>query len=116
MWYCSRELDAALCEALLGGGSCAAQINGPGRSFDHFNFKAQVLGVFGGIAHAIVEGQACERELADAAFFQIAAKACGRLVIVLKKGRVGINRLAEALADDEFGLWHIQGVVKRGPV
>ena len=48
------------------------------------------------------------------AFAQVAGEACRRDPVVLKEGGVGIDGLAETLAEDEFGACELERGVEVG--
>ena len=70
--------------------------------------------VDGGVADAEVIRQAAEEETLDAMLAQVAGEACGRGVVVLKEGRVGVDLLAAALAHDQLRVGDVERGVEVG--
>src|ERR1700722_12751473 len=71
-------------------------------------------GVLGRIAHAEIEGEASEECAQEATLAQIAGKAGRRRAVVFVECRVGIDRLAEALAHHQRGMGDIERKMEIG--
>ena len=64
--------------------------------------------------HAKIGRQPAQRHPLEAALAQIAGEAGRRLAVVLAKGRVGVDRPVEALADDQLGMRDVEIGMERG--
>lgn len=83
--------------------------DGAGEVFDHIRFEAEPHGVEDGEADAEIEGQAAKEEALQTALAQKAGEAGGGVFVVLLKGRVAVDAVAKALAEDEFGVGDVEG-------
>src|SRR5579875_227732 len=88
-------------KALMGSFNRSCNADRAAGVLDNGSGKTLTLGIFGGVAHAIIEGEACEENPGEPAFTQIASKPGWGHPVILEKGRVGIHVRTEALAQDE---------------
>src|SRR5437867_3002213 len=72
------------------------------------------LGVFGGVAHTEIEGEADADDLGEPALLEIAIEPGRRLVIVLEEGRIAVDRPVVTFPHDEFGMGNVEIPVKGG--
>lgn len=106
--------DTGLLHLLIDSGNGAVEVDGAAGILDDAGGKAEGDGILGGEVNAVVIGQAAEEQALDATLFECAAEACGRGVIVIQKGGVGVDARAVALADDQLGACGVeQGVEGR---
>src|SRR5438876_1806469 len=110
----SSELNPSVAKRRLRCGGGTVQIDSPASFFDHDRVKTMRGGIFGRIADTIIEGEASANHLAELALAQITEEARGCPVIVLEKSGIGIDLLAETLADGELGMGNVEALVEPG--
>lgn len=103
-----NALNSSDVESGVGFGDRARQIDSTAGIFDDEALKSQGRAIDRGETDAEVVGQPAKEEAIEAAFVQVSGKPGGGEVIVLQKGRVGVDMAAEALAEDEFCLGNVE--------
>ena len=110
------ELNACDFELLFDLRDGAVEVEGAAGIADEDGFKAEAASVKRGVAHAVVVGQAGEKNAGEIPLVEITGQAGGSFAVILKKGGVGIDSPAESFAEDQLGLWQMETGVELGAV
>lgn len=105
-------LDASDNEGVVGLGDGARQINRAAGIFDDEALEAESRTVDGGVADTEVIGKSAEEEPLEAALAEISSEAGRGEVVVFEERGVRVDVAAEAFAQDEFGVWNVDGWMK----
>src|SRR4029079_331448 len=108
----SSECYPFVAERGPSGGSATGKVDGPTGILDHYRVKTVSGGVFRRIADAIVESEADTDDTLDAALPPIAQEARRSFVVILEKGRIGVDLRTKTLADDEFDAGNVESLVE----
>jgi len=103
-----NALHSSRVEGGVGFGDRVWQIDRAAGIFDDEALKAQRCAVDCRETDAKVIGQTAKEEAIEVALVQVAGETGGGEVIVLQKGRVGIDVAAESFAENEFCLRKIE--------
>src|ERR1700677_3898923 len=100
---------------MIGGSNRVSYADSPARIFYHVGLEAGLHAVDGRGTHAVVIGQAGEKDSPQSAFPQIAGKPGAGDGMVLPKSRIGVDVRAEPLAQDQLRIVRLQVRVESSP-
>src|SRR3984885_13811900 len=100
---------------MIGGSDRVSYADSPARILYHVGLEAGLHAIDGGVTHAVVIGQAGEKDSSQSAFPQIAGKPGAGDAIVLSKSRIGVDVCAEALPQDQLRIVRLQVRVESSP-
>src|SRR5271154_2748648 len=102
-------------EDMIGGSDRVSYADNPARILHHVGLEAGLHAVDGRVTHAIVIGQAGEKDPPQSPLPQIAGKPGAGDAIVLPKSRIGVDVSAEPLAQDQLRIVWLQVRVESSP-
>ena len=79
-----------------------AKVDGAAGTFQHRNVKPLLCGIKRGIGDAVIGGEADQHQLGNAPGGQVAAEPGGGYPVILKQGRIAVDRPAKAFADNQL--------------
>src|ERR1700733_12805005 len=97
-------------------GHRAIEIDRPAGLLDHFHGEPEMAAVAGGPADAEIGGEAADDDLRYAPAAEPAIEPGARLAVGFQEGRIAVDRLVVAFAQDQPGMADIQIGVQRGAV